>query len=82
MGKKIIKELTVQMTFRVGLQDVTVSESVFNGLRKMEEEGNMSDDEISLSNDKEIIEASEWLNSNIKSGDAFSWEYEIEDLIE
>lgn len=79
---KTIKDITVRMTFRAGLGDVTVSDSVFRGLDKIADKGEISDIEANMSKDKDIIEAWEWLGSNIEIGDAFSWEYEIEDLEE
>lgn len=79
---KKIKNLTVRMTFRAGLGDVTVSDSVYRGLDKIADKGEIDDNEANRSKDKDIIEAWEWLGSNINSGDALSWEYEIEDLIE
>lgn len=79
---KTIKDLTVRMTVRAGLGDVQVSDSVFRGLDKIADKGEITDGEANMSKDKDIIEAWEWLGSNINSGDAFSWEYEIEDLEE
>lgn len=79
---KYINDLTVKMTFRVGLGELNVSESVFNGLNKIADKGEISESEANMTKDTEVIDAFEWLGSNINSGDAFSWEYEIEDLEE
>ncbi|SHE57871.1 hypothetical protein [Dysgonomonas macrotermitis] len=78
---KTIKELTVKMTFRVGLENVEVSDVVFNGLNKIEEQGNFSDDKMNISKDQEMLTAWDWLGRNIDSNDAMDTEYEIEDFI-
>jgi hypothetical protein len=77
---KVIKDLNVQVTYRAGLGDVEVSEKVFNGLLKIENEpfNRMSDDDMNRSKDKEMIAAFEWLSYFIKERDAHSWEYEVE----
>lgn len=77
---KTIKDLTVKMTFRVGLADLKVSDSIMDGLEKISEMNNIDDMDIGMTKDKNIQEAWEWLSNNISDDDAFSWEYEIEDL--
>lgn len=77
---KTIKDLTVRMTFNVGFQDVEVSESVFNGLNKIAEKGSYSDSDMNRTKDQEILNAWDWLSSNISTDDAMDIEYEVEDL--
>lgn len=77
---KTIKDLTVRMTFNVGFQDVEVSESVFNGLNKIAEKGSCSDYDMNRTKDQEILNAWDWLGSNISTDDAMDTEYEVEDL--
>ena len=79
---KTIKDLTVKMTFNVGLRDIEVSDAVFNGINKIQEEGSYSDNDMNRTRDSEILAAWDWLGSNINSDDAMDTEYEIEDLIE
>lgn len=77
---KAIKDLTVKITFRVGLQNLKVSDSIMDGLEKIYEMNNIDDTDVGLTKDKNIQEAWEWLSSNISDNDAFSWGYEIEEL--
>lgn len=79
---KTVKDLTVKLTFRAGLGGAKVSDSVFRGLKKIADNGEITDSDANLTKDQDIIEAWEWLGNNINSDDAFSWEYEIEDLEE
>ena len=68
------------MKFWVGLGGVKVSDKIYRGLEKINEHGFVSSEETSR--DKDIIEAFDWLNNNIRSGDAFDWEYEVVDIEE
>lgn len=75
-----IKDLTVKMTFTVIVDSVTISDQILSGLHKIADKGGITDMQAIMSKDKDIIEAHEWLGSNINSDDAFSCEYKIEDL--
>lgn len=77
-----IKDLTVKMTIRVGLQDIEVSDRVKSGLEKIFDIGEFSDDDANRSKDNDIIAAFDWLNSNIHNSDALDVEYDIEELID
>ncbi|MBF0649143.1 hypothetical protein IR083_09955 [Dysgonomonas sp. GY75] len=79
---KKIKDLTVQVTYRMGLVDLEVSDDIYNGLIKIAHKVTISDDEANMTKDKDIQAAFEWLTDNINEDDAMSWEYEIEDLTE
>jgi len=77
---KIIKNLTVKMTYRVGLGNVEVPDDVYDSLVKCYDEG--GDVPIPNKSDEDSAEASEWLSDNIREADAMDWEYEIEDFEE
>lgn len=73
---KTIENLTVKMNFSVVLSDVEVSDEVYRGLEKISELFSVSTEEVIR--DEDIIEAFDWLNNNIHSGDALDWEYEVD----
>lgn len=77
---KIIKNLTVKMTYRVGLGNVEVPDDVYDSLAKCYDEG--GDVPMPNESDEDSAEASEWLSDNIREADAMDWEYEIEDFEE
>jgi hypothetical protein len=79
---KKIKDLTVQVTYRMGLVDLEVSDDIYNGFIKIAHKVTISADEANMTKDKDIQAAFEWLTDNINEDDAMSWEYEIEDLTE
>lgn len=72
----IIENIEVEMTFSVGLGGYEASNEVIQELKEIEEKG------ITLT--QRVMEdypnAMEWLNANIHSKDAYSWEYEVSDL--
>lgn len=73
---KTIENLTVKMKFSVELSDVEVSDEVHRGLEKISELFSVSTEEVIR--DEDIIEAFDWLNNNIHSGDALDWGYEVD----
>ncbi len=75
-----IKNLTVKMTYRVGLGNVEVPDDVYDSLVKCYDEG--GNVPIPNKSDEDSAEASEWLSDNIREADAMDWEYEIEDFEE
>lgn len=77
---KAIKDLTVQVTYRVGLGNLEVSDNIYNGLIKIAHRVSISDDEANMTKDKDVQAAFEWLTDNIRENDAMSLEYEIDDL--
>lgn len=72
---KTIKDLTVKVTYRVGLGNVKVPDEVYDELAKAYDEGG----DVSDCRD-EFENASEWLLDNIRQRDAMDWEFEIEDF--
>lgn len=69
---KTIKNLTVTVTYIVGLGNVEVSEEVYNDLTEHYENNVWEVPEDSI--------AAEWLADNIKEKDAMNWSYEINDF--
>lgn len=69
---KTIKDLTVTVTYTVGLGNVEVSEEVYNDLMEHYDNNVWEVPEDSI--------AAEWLADNIKEKDAMNWSYEIDDL--
>ena len=67
---KIIKNLTVNVTYRVGLDNVEVPDDVYGVVPNPSE------------SDEDSAKASEWLSDNIREADAMDWEYDIEDFKE
>lgn len=72
---KKIKELTVKVTYRVGLSNVEVPDEVYNELAKAYDEGGDVPEW-----DDELENANEWLLDNIRQNDASCWEFEIDDF--
>ena len=62
---KKIKDLTIKVTYRVGLSDVEVPDKVYDELAKAYDE---------------LENANEWLLDNIRQEDAMDWEFEIDDF--
>lgn len=69
---KTIKNLTVTVTYTVGLGDIEVPEEVYDDLTEHYDNGAWEVPEDSI--------ATEWLAENIIEKDAMSWSYEIDDL--
>lgn len=65
---KKIKDLTIKVTYRVGLSDVEVPDKVYD-------EGGYVPE-----GDDELENANEWLLDNIRQEDAMDWEFEIDDF--
>lgn len=76
---KVIKGLTVEVTYRVSLGNVEVSDEVYDALSRCYDDGG---DVSPLGMTDEEVIAAEWLNDNISESDATDWEYEIEDFQE
>lgn len=74
---KKIKDLTIKVTYRVGLGNVEVPDEVYNELAKAYDEGGDVPEW-----DDELENANEWLLDNIRQNDAMDWEFEIIDFTE
>ena len=72
---KNIKDLTIKVTYRVGLGNVEVPDEVYNELAKAYDEGGDVPEW-----DDELENVKEWLSDNIREADAMEWEYEIDDF--
>lgn len=75
---KRIKDLTVTVTYTVGLSDVEVNEKVFDALNVLADRGCVHCDLVDR--DEQVGTALEWLGDNICEADACNWEYEITDM--
>ena len=71
---RTIKDLTVKVTYTVGLSDVKVPEEVAKQLEQMADYGFTVEDCES----SKYPEAFDWLAYNIKERDAMDWAYEVE----
>lgn len=69
---KTINNLTVTVTYTVGLGNIKVPEEVYDDLTKYYDDGLWEVPEDSV--------AAEWLADNIKEKDAMDLSYEIDDL--
>jgi hypothetical protein len=73
-----IKDLTVKVTYRVGLGEVEMPEKVHQQLLEASENG----DEIEIGGISKYPDAYEWLSDNIREPDCMDWSAEIEDVSE
>lgn len=71
---RTIKDLTVKVTYTVGLSDVEVPEEVAKQLEQMADYGFAVEDCES----GKYPEAFDWLAYNIRERDAMDWAYEVE----
>jgi hypothetical protein len=72
---KTIKNLTVTVTYSVGLVDVEMPEKVYDQIVDASE----NCDEINPSG-TEYLDAAEWLSSNVREADCMDWSIEIDDI--
>jgi hypothetical protein len=72
---KKIKNLTVQVTYRVSLHGLSVSDQIYNQLNKIVENGG----ETSVY-DYKNGHAVDWLSDTIKERDCIDHSFEIEEL--
>jgi hypothetical protein len=73
-----IKDLTVKVTYRVGLGGVEMPEKVHQQLLEASENG----DEIEMGGISKYPDAYDWLSDNIRERDCMDWEAEIEEVSE
>lgn len=71
-----VKDLTVKVTYRVGLGDVEMPQEVYDQINEAADNG----DEITISGMSEYPKALQWLSDNIHEGDCMDWIAEIEDV--
>lgn len=74
---KTIKDLTVKVTYTVGLNNVQVSDEVYEALSNCYDKGG---EVITDGFDDEEQTASEWISDHVHEADAMDWEYEIKDF--
>lgn len=77
---KKIKDLTVTVTYTVGLCDVEVDEKVFEALTAVAHRWGVHNGQ--LGQDEQVDAAFEWLADNIAEEDAGNWKYEINEMEE
>lgn len=70
-----VKYLSIETTFRVGLVDLEIPDSVYSQILEASENGKY----IDFYNSK-FQDAAEWLSENIKLRDACDCSYEIEEI--
>lgn len=73
--KVIVSDLTVRVSYTVGLGNVTMPEEVADQLRQVADSGYDLDD-TSLS----YPEAAEWLRDNIRQGDSMECNFNIDEF--
>lgn len=81
---KVIKGLTVEVTYRVSLGNVKVPNKVYDALSQCYDEGGEvpMPDECTITGREKLTETARWLSDNIRQDDATDWEFEIEDFEE
>lgn len=72
-----VKDLSVKVTYRVGLGNVEMPKKVYKQILKAAENSKELDPTMM---DKQYQEAANWLTENIKERDCMDWEVEIEDV--
>lgn len=76
---KNIKDLTVKVTYEVGLGDLKMPIEVYNQIMEADENG----DEIgTMSRNRKYEEAAEWLSQNIQERDCMEWKAEVVEILE
>jgi Ran GTPase-activating protein (RanGAP) involved in mRNA processing and transport len=76
---KNIKDLTVKVTYVVGLGDLEMPIEVYDQLMEADENG---DDIDTMSGNRKYEEAAEWLSQNIRERDCMEWKAEVIELCE
>ena len=72
---KKVKDLTVKVTYRVGLVDVDMPDEVYYELADAHDNG----DKLDITQ-MDYPEATEWLCDNIREADCMDWKAELEEL--
>lgn len=76
---KNIKDLTVKVTYEVGLGDLEMPIEVYNQIMEAEKNG---DDIETMTGNRKYEEAAEWLSQNIQERDCMEWKAEVIDILE
>lgn len=72
---KIIKDLTVTITYQVGLGNIKTPDIVYKQLIEA------SDNDIEINPcSTEYLEAADWLSNNIREKDCMFWEAKIDNI--
>lgn len=79
---KIIKDLTIRMTYRVSLNDVQVPNKVYKAMFECYAEGGKvpMPDECVINGRADLTVAPEWLVKHVRESDAVDWDIEIEGI--
>ncbi len=73
---KTIKDLTVKVTYRVGLGNIEVRDEIYEALDYLADRGETGCDLVDV--DEKVGTAFEWLADHIHERDAFDWDYEVD----
>ena len=73
---KKIKDLTVKVTYTVGLSDVEVNDNIYDALQNLADRGETGCDLVDF--DEQVGTAFEWRSDHIHEDDAFDWNYEVD----
>ena len=73
---KKIKDLTVTVTYTVGLHDVEVSEKIYEALNALADRGCVNCDFMDL--DEQVYTGFGWFSDHIHESDACDWNYEVD----
>lgn len=71
-----VEDLTVKVTYKVGLGDLEIPKNVYEQLQSAFNEGK----ELDPSDTRFYPEAALWLSDNIKERDCMEWSAEVEEL--
>ncbi|MGF0098558.1 hypothetical protein ACQRD6_09485 [Prevotella sp. SGI.027] len=71
-----IKDLTVTVTYTVGLHDVEVTENVYEALNALADRGRVNCDFMDLG--EQVCTGFEWLSDHIHESDTYDWNYEVD----
>lgn len=71
-----IKDLTVTVTYTVGLHDVEVTEKVYEALNALADRGRVNCNFMDLG--EQVCTGFEWLSDHIHENDAYDWNYEVD----
>lgn len=66
---KTIKHMSVKCTYRVGLYNVEVPDSVYEQFQEYQDFN---------PDDPQNDDACQWLSDNIREADAYEWEFQVE----
>ena len=76
---KNIKDLTVKVTYEVGLRDLEIPIEVYNQIMEADEN---CDNIEAMSGNRKYEEAAEWLLKNIQERDCMEWKADVVEILE